>query len=146
MRSSSSSGGVPDIRRRRRLLAGAAVVAVLLGAAVVGLLVVGDDDEGGDGSAEQVDLPFELEEASVYAYDTGYHSLQPLQVAVGDKVTFDNRDDKPHTFTSDEGLFDSETIEAGKRYAYAYPAPGTYRYHCEIHPLMKGSVVVLPGD
>lgn len=119
---------------------------MLLAAAVVGLFVVGDDDAGHDGTAEEVALPFELEEATVYAYDTGFHSLPSLQVAVGDKVTFDNRDDKPHTFTSDEGLFDSETIDAGKRYGYAYAAPGTYHYHCEIHPLMKGTVVVVPAD
>ena len=147
MRSSSSRNGGHTDTRRRRLLAGAAVVAVLLVVGAVGLVVVGGgNDDGEVDPSDGASLPFDLDEGSVYAFDTEYHSVQPLQVAVGEKVTFDNRDSKPHTFTSDEGLFDSETVEPGKRYAYAYAAPGTFRYHCEIHPLMTGSLVVVRGS
>jgi plastocyanin len=57
-------------------------------------------------------------------------------------VRFDNADDVAHTVTSDDGLFDSGPLEPGKSFSYAFSRRGTFRYHCEIHPAMKGSVVV----
>jgi plastocyanin len=47
-----------------------------------------------------------------------------------------------HTWTSDSGGWDSETLAPGESYTFAFTSPGTFTYHCDIHPSMTGSVVV----
>lgn len=68
----------------------------------------------------------------------------PLTVLPGDKVTYENKDQAPHTVTSDTaGVFESGTIAAGAKGSITAPAnPGTYTYFCKIHPGMKASLIV----
>jgi plastocyanin len=68
-----------------------------------------------------------------------------LAVRVGGTVTFANDDDRAHTVTADDGSFDSGLLNAGARWARRFGAAGTYRYHCAIHPEMRGTVTV-PGS
>jgi plastocyanin len=73
------------------------------------------------------------------------YSFQPatLSVPAGTTVTWHNQDNAQHTVTSDiKGLFDSGAIAAGKKFTYTFTAPGSYSYHCSIHPGMKGTIVV----
>jgi plastocyanin len=73
------------------------------------------------------------------------YSFQPatLSVPAGTTVTWHNQDSVQHTVTSDvQGLFDSGVIAPGKKFTYTFPAPGSYSYHCSIHPGMKGTIVV----
>ena len=65
-----------------------------------------------------------------------------LNVAPGTTVTFVNRDDVPHTATSDNGLFDSGELAPGASYPVVLDGAGTVTYHCELHPEMQGSIVV----
>jgi plastocyanin len=65
-----------------------------------------------------------------------------LNVAPGTTVTFVNRDDVPHTATSDNGLFDSGELAPGASYPVVLEGAGTVTYHCELHPEMQGSIVV----
>ena len=67
-----------------------------------------------------------------------------LRVPVGTEVTWTNSDPTPHTVTSDSGSFASPTLDAGAAFAFRFDAAGTYSYICQIHPSMKGSVVVAP--
>jgi plastocyanin len=54
--------------------------------------------------------------------------------------------DTKHTVTFDDrGLVSSEPLAAGQRHEVVLYAPGTYTYHCTIHPTMTGSLVVTPG-
>lgn len=72
-------------------------------------------------------------------------SFQPatLNVPAGTTVTWINQDGMQHTVTSDiQGLFDSGAIAPGKKFSSTFPAPGNYHYHCDIHPGMKGIIVV----
>ena len=68
-----------------------------------------------------------------------------LNVAPGTTVTFVNRDSVPHTATSDNKLFDLE-IPPGSSYPVVLEGEGTVPYHCELHPDMKGSIVVGDGS
>jgi plastocyanin len=68
-----------------------------------------------------------------------------LNVAPGTTVTWTNGDTEAHTVTADNGLFDSGVIEPGQYYSTWLGGSGTVEYHCEIHPDMKGSVVVGGG-
>jgi plastocyanin len=75
------------------------------------------------------------------------HIFDPAQlnVAPGTTVTWTNGDTEAHTVTADNGLFDSGVIEPGQFYSTWLGGSGTVSYHCEIHPDMKGSVVVGGG-
>ncbi len=66
------------------------------------------------------------------------------QVKVGTKITWTNFDTAGHTVTSDTGVFTSKILSQGKSFEYIFNKPGTYPYHCVLHPDIKGSIVVLP--
>ena len=65
-----------------------------------------------------------------------------IVVRAGEQVTFVNRDDEAHTVTADDKSFDSEGLDTGDRWRHVFGKPGTYHYYCELHPYMKGTVVV----
>jgi plastocyanin len=67
----------------------------------------------------------------------------PVVVQVGGKVIWQNQDTAPHTATADDGSFDTGTIEKGKLGSATFKEPGTFTYHCEIHPTMHGTVEVV---
>ena len=50
-----------------------------------------------------------------------------------------------HHLKADDGTtFDSGTLAPGGVFHATFSAPGTYAYHCEIHPGMTGTVTVNP--
>jgi plastocyanin len=66
-----------------------------------------------------------------------------LTVGHGAKVTVANDDTTAHTATSDDGqTFDTGTIQPGASGTISVTKPGTYAYHCTIHPFMHGTLVV----
>lgn len=67
----------------------------------------------------------------------------PVVVAAGGKVTWQNEDSAPHTATADDGSFDTGTLDKGKLKSETFKEPGTYPYFCEIHPTMHGTVEVV---
>ena len=83
--------------------------------------------------------------SSAYTVNIKSQSFQPstLSVPAGTTVTWHNQDNMQHTVTSDaQGQFDSGAIATGKKFTYTFPAPGSYSYHCSIHPGMEGTIVV----
>jgi plastocyanin len=71
-------------------------------------------------------------------------SFQPgvLKVKPGAKVTWTNDDGVTHTVTADSKWFDSGPLQPGASFSFTFTRPGTYAYHCSVHPSMHGSVVV----
>ncbi len=65
-----------------------------------------------------------------------------LTVPLGTTVTWTNRDDDLHTVTSSEKAFASPGLDAGEAFSYTFSIPGTYAYHCALHPHMTGVVIV----
>ncbi len=65
-----------------------------------------------------------------------------LTVTVGTTVTWKNAGSQAHGVTSQDQLFDSRLLDAGKSWSYTFDTPGTYRYFCVPHPWMKGRIVV----
>jgi len=66
----------------------------------------------------------------------------PLTVSAGTRVVFANRSGVAHTATQNGGGFDTGTIRPGKTASVTFKRPGTYLFHCTIHPFMHGKIVV----
>jgi len=66
-----------------------------------------------------------------------------LTVDLGDTVTWINKDADDHIVTSDSGKFNSYVLHAGNYFRYRFTSAGIYPYHCSIHPMMKGNIIVL---
>jgi len=84
---------------------------------------------------------------SVSIKDIAYNPSS-LSVHVGDKITWTNDEtgtDPPmHTVTSDDGhSFDSGYIDPGSSFAWTFNKPGTFAYHCNVHPSMHGTITVI---
>ena len=82
--------------------------------------------------------------AAEHAVDIGDSVFSPttLSVSVGDTVTWRNADDRPHTVTSNDGVFDSGNLDEGVGFSFTFSEPGTYTYRCDYHPEMQATIVV----
>ena len=67
-----------------------------------------------------------------------------VRVDVGQRLTFTNRDDVPHTVTG-VGHQWGEDLPVGQTVTVRFAEPGTYPYFCHIHMGMIGTVVVGNG-
>jgi len=68
---------------------------------------------------------------------------QTLTVKPGEKVTWINRDEEPHTIVSVEKQFKKSTaLDTDQEFTITAGAPGTYNYFCSVHPKMTGTIVV----
>lgn len=65
-----------------------------------------------------------------------------ITVTVNATITWTNNDAVGHTVTSDNGVFDSGTINPNATYSHQFTTVGTFNYHCTIHPTMLAKVVV----
>jgi plastocyanin len=69
-------------------------------------------------------------------------SPDKLTVKAGTKLTVQNKDAANHTFTSDDGKTFNMPVNSHATVTVTVSAPGTYTYHCRIHPSMKGTLTV----
>jgi amicyanin len=67
---------------------------------------------------------------------------QVVTIKAGTTVHWTNGDTEAHTVTSDNNAFGSPVLQPGAGYSFTFTKPGTYSYHCTIHPFMKAKVVV----
>jgi plastocyanin len=68
-----------------------------------------------------------------------------LTIRTGTTVTWLNQDGAQHQIASDPvtpSAFNSDPLADGTSYQFTFTKPGTYTYHCTIHPSMKGTVIV----
>ena len=69
-------------------------------------------------------------------------SPRTVEIRVGDRVTWTNRDTVEHTATARNGAFDTGLLGESESHSVRFMAAGTYRYICTPHPNMTGTVVV----
>ena len=81
-------------------------------------------------------------EAAAEIVISGFSFGEPITVAVGETVKIRNDDGAPHTWTSDDGLFDSGTLGQGEEFTFIFDEPGEFSFFCEIHPEMTGTITV----
>jgi len=68
---------------------------------------------------------------------------QKITVKSGDKITWINKDEEPHTVVSVGKKFQkSSALDTDQEYSITAGAPGTYEYFCSVHPKMTGTIVV----
>lgn len=74
------------------------------------------------------------------------YNLNPIEIKVGDTVTWINNDSSPHTVTSSSNdgsiTFDSDVLRRGETFSFTFDKEGQYPYLCTFHPSMVGTVVV----
>jgi plastocyanin len=83
---------------------------------------------------------------------TGAFSPNPIQVSVGNTVTWTNDDSQPHTVTSGsngqpDNKFNSSPnfnplLNPGQTFSFTFTQAGDYPYFCMLHPNMVGTVSV----
>jgi plastocyanin len=71
-------------------------------------------------------------------------SPNPDTVTVGQTVAWHNAAGITHTATANGGTFNTGNISSGgTSAAIAMSTPGSFPYHCSIHPTMTGTLVVV---
>ena len=68
---------------------------------------------------------------------------QTITIKAGEKVTWINRDEEPHTVVSVEKQFKKSTaLDTDQEFTITAGVSGTYTYFCSVHPKMTGTIVV----
>lgn len=67
-----------------------------------------------------------------------------VRIKVGQTVVWVNGDPIAHTVTADDKSWGSGFLNEGGRFSRRFTAAGSYAYHCEPHPQMRGIVIVEP--
>jgi phospholipase C len=65
-----------------------------------------------------------------------------LTVSAGTTVTWTNHDNVQHTVTAADKSYSSGTIDTDGKFSHQFTQPGTYAYHCAIHPTMTAQIIV----
>ena len=79
---------------------------------------------------------------------TPFYAPSTMTIFPGQSVQWHNQSMQPHTVTHDgcgrggKCAFASEHLHPGERFSVNSLPPGTYSYHCEIHPFMRGRIQV----
>jgi plastocyanin len=71
-------------------------------------------------------------------------AFQPMAIFVGQGETVEwmNTGNAQHTVDSDTEVFESDVLDPGETFSYTFDVSGIFPYHCDIHPQMRGMVIV----
>jgi plastocyanin len=76
--------------------------------------------------------------------DNFLFSPKTLTIPLGASVTWINRDGDVHTVAADDTpqTFKSAGLDTDDKFSFTFTKPGTYSYHCSVHPHMTGKIIV----
>lgn len=95
-------------------------------------------DSGTDSSSANTGLAEAVIDIQDFTFSPG-----TLTISVGASVTWMNLDSAPHSIKSDSGSeLNSNLLGNGDSYSHTFTQAGTYEYHCGVHPMMKGKIIV----
>src|SRR5918996_6365905 len=121
---------------------------VIAGAIVATYVLSGNMNMGVEGSGNSIQqstasIPSNSTVVRIVA-NAGSNSFSPnpVEVKVGETVTWINDDSRRHTVTSKDGVFDSGMMGKGQSFSFTFDKAGEYPYFCSPHPGMVGTVVV----
>jgi plastocyanin len=74
----------------------------------------------------------------------GFSDYSPatIDVLAGETVEWSNDSVRNHTVTADGGAFDSGTLPVGGGFTRMFEEAGSFPYHCQLHPSIRGEVDV----
>jgi len=129
---------------------GIVIASVAIAGAIVATYVLsGNMNMGVEGSGNSIQQPTATpipDNSTVVRIvaNAGSNSFSPnpVEVKVGETVTWINDDSGRHTVTSKDGVFDSGIMGKGQSFSYTFDKAGEYPYSCSPHPNMVGTVVV----
>lgn len=126
------------MQRRDILWSGVTLVALLLGGSAIYAAQVDKLP------ADKVPADNALPGTATVNIDNFSFTPAAITIATGTKITWNNRDDIPHTITdaADQRAFKSAPLDTGDTFAFMFSKAGTYHYFCSLHPHMQGTVVV----
>ena len=114
----------------------AVVVPLAALVAVVVTLNVTSDNTGSAGAATGAKTPNSITIANFQ------FSPDPLVVKAGATVKVTNSDGTAHTVTAADKSFDTGDIDGGATATITLAKAGTYKYFCNIHNYMTGTIEV----
>ena len=65
-----------------------------------------------------------------------------ITIAPGTKIVWTNRDQTPHTVTSNDKSFASKGLDTDDKFEHTFASEGDFGYICTVHPFMTGVVHV----
>jgi plastocyanin len=65
-----------------------------------------------------------------------------ITIAPGTKIIWTNRDETPHTVTSNDKSFASKGLDTDDKFEHTFAGEGDFSYICTVHPFMTGVVHV----
>ena len=112
---------------------------------ITGVLALAASGCGGsdDGDATK-SKPSPSGSSNVQAVNISDFLFAPKRIVVeaGTKLVWSNRDDAQHTATADDGSFDTGPLRRDQRASAILESAGAIPYHCDLHPFMRGEIVV----
>ena len=67
-----------------------------------------------------------------------------VTIKVGDKITWMNGDDIPHSIVEKNAKFKSKPLDTNDQFSMAFSEAGTVDYFCGFHAHMVGKIIVQP--
>lgn len=116
-----------------------AIIALVVLAVVAGYFLMNKKEV----PAAPVVTPTPVTGPQTHSIDISNMVFNPASITIkaGDTVTWTNNDAAKHIVAGDGGI-KSGTLSTGDTYSQTFKTAGTLAYHCEIHPAMKGTIVV----
>ena len=78
------------------------------------------------------------------AVDIAKFAFAPKEITIapGTRIVWTNRDETPHTVTSNDKSFASKGLDTNDTFEHTFASEGDFNYICTVHPYMNGVVHV----
>ena len=122
-------------------LAGTAAedVSTILRRAAAALPATGAKSEPNQTNQPKAAAAGEVAQASI---DNFAFTPKEMTVKAGATVLWTNKDDIPHTVTSDSNAFASSVLDSNQNFQFTFANAGKFTYFCRLHPKMTGVITV----
>ena len=126
----------------------ALVVAIVVVGGVVAVVMMNKKDKSSSSAMGNMSTSSSSESTSTAvatnAVDIQNFAYSPDNITVkkGTTVTWTNKDNTSHSVDSDNGKFESKTLHNGDTFTFTFNSTGTFKYHCDFHSSMHGTVTV----
>ena len=119
-----------------------AVLVAILGVAALGGCFSEHEPATSTGGTCSIDVGEGVPGSTIVVIQSFAFGPAEIRVRAGERVTWLNCDQDPHTSTADGGEWSSPLLANGEVFTQTFSTVGEFPYHCEPHPFMTGRVIV----